>query len=59
MAKAPEATTSPAATDDPAPAEAVATVRMTRDADYPAPHHADVHPAEVANFAIGGWVVAG
>ena len=32
-------------------------VRMVRDADaYPAPHSADVHPDEVENFAVGGWV---
>lgn len=32
-------------------------VRMSRDADiYPAPHTADVHPAEVENYAAGGWV---
>lgn len=31
-------------------------VKMTRSAeDYPAPHTADVHPDEVANFKVGGW----
>lgn len=35
------------------------TVRMVRDAEaYPAPHTADVHPAEVENYAVGGWVVS-
>lgn len=37
-----------------------ALVHMTRDANaYPAPHTAEVHPAEVDNFAAGGWQVAG
>lgn len=41
-----------------APAEPV-TVKMTRDPKtYPAPHTADVHPDEVGNFALGGWVKA-
>lgn len=32
------------------------TVRMVRDAElFPAPHCADVHPAEVENFKAGGW----
>lgn len=36
-----------------------ALVHMTRDANaYPAPHTAEVHPAEVDNFAAGGWQVA-
>lgn len=36
-----------------------ALVRMTRDANaYPAPHTADVHPAEVDNYAAGGWQIA-
>lgn len=35
------------------------TVRMVRDAEkYPVPHEADVHPAEVENYASGGWVKA-
>lgn len=35
-------------------------VKMTRDpARYPAPHAADVHPAEVDNYAAGGWVKHG
>lgn len=35
-------------------------VRMTRDAAlYPAPHEADVHPAEVEQFMAGGWVKNG
>lgn len=34
-------------------------VHMTRDASaYPAPHNAEVHPAEVDNYAAGGWQVA-
>lgn len=42
-----------------AAAPAVQLVNMTRDANaYPAPHTADVHPAEVDNFAAGGWQVA-
>lgn len=36
-----------------------ALVRMTRDVNaYPAPHTADVHPAEVDNYAAGGWQLA-
>lgn len=36
-----------------------ALVHMTRDASaYPAPHTAEVHPAEVDNYAAGGWQVA-
>ena len=36
-----------------------ALVHMTRDASaHPAPHTADVHPAEVGNFAAGGWQLA-
>ncbi len=35
------------------------TVAMCRDAaQFPPPHRADVHPAEVANYAAGGWRVA-
>lgn len=31
-------------------------VRMVRDAEqFPEPHRADVHPAEVENFKAGGW----
>lgn len=31
-------------------------VKMVRDAEqYPAPHEAEVHPAEVDNYAAGGW----
>ena len=34
-------------------------VLMVRDPEqYPAPHTAEVHPAEVENYAVGGWVVA-
>ena len=34
-------------------------VHMTRDASaHPAPHTAEVHPEEVANFAAGGWQLA-
>lgn len=33
------------------------TVRMSRDQEqFPAPHSADVHPDEVANFQASGWV---
>jgi len=36
-----------------------ALVRMVRDASvHPAPHTADVHPDEVANYALGGWAKA-
>lgn len=46
------------ASDDQAPA-ARALVRMVRRADqYPAPHAADVHPAEIENYKAGGWTVA-
>lgn len=38
--------------------ESVALVRMTRGDEHPAPHEADVHPDEVANYATGGWTVA-
>jgi len=32
------------------------TIKMTRDAsEYAAPHTADVHPDEVANYAAAGW----
>ena len=31
-------------------------VRMVRNAEqFPEPHRADVHPAEVDNFKAGGW----
>lgn len=34
-------------------------VHMTRDATaFSAPHTAEVHPAEVGNYAAGGWQVA-
>lgn len=37
----------------------MATVHMIRDPEqFPAPHSADVHPDEVANYAAGGWVRA-
>lgn len=33
-------------------------VQMVRDEDkYPAPHTAQVHPEEVLNYQLGGWVV--
>lgn len=37
------------------------TIKMERDPEaYPAPHSADVHPEEVENFRLGGFVpVAG
>lgn len=35
---------------------AIEFVQMVRDpATYPAPHTATVHPAEVQNYALGGW----
>lgn len=35
------------------------TVKMTRDeSQFPAPHEADVHPDEVANYSAAGWVEA-
>jgi len=38
---------------------AQATVAMVRDPQqYPAPHRADVHPSEVANYVTGGWTFA-
>lgn len=41
------------------PAPVVATVPMVRDAEhYPPPHTADVHPDEVENWSIEGWVKA-
>lgn len=42
----------------PAPTE-VRTVRMVRHPDTnPPPYSADVHPAEVANYAKHGWRLA-
>ena len=41
-------------TDNPASS----TVAMTRDdSRHPAPHTADVHPDEVANWQAAGWSV--
>lgn len=37
--------------------EKVVLVRMTRDAQPGQPDTADVHPAEVANYQKGGWIV--
>lgn len=31
------------------------TVRMVRPPDHAPPHTADVHPAEVENYRLGGW----
>ena len=46
-------------TDKAAPARSASLVRMVRDSEqFPAPHEADVHPDEVANFAADGWVEA-
>ena len=40
-------------------AVAPGAVAMVRDPQqYPSPHKADVHPAEVANYAAGGWTFA-
>lgn len=34
------------------------TVAMVRNPEeYPAPHSADVHPDEVQNYRVNGWVV--
>lgn len=50
-----DAAASSQAESAPAAAE-VALVRMVRSPDEcPAPHTADVHPAEVANYAAHGW----
>ena len=47
----PEATPEPEAT--------VETIAMVRDPNfYDAPHSADVHPDEVENYHVGGWVLA-
>lgn len=36
----------------------IAFVQMVRDEEqYPAPHTAQVHPDEVNNYQLGGWVV--
>ncbi|MDF7658323.1 hypothetical protein PUG81_05025 [Erwiniaceae bacterium L1_54_6] len=36
----------------------VKLVDMVRDEkNYPAPHTATVHPEEVVNYQLGGWVV--
>lgn len=34
------------------------TIKMVRPDSYPAPHRCDVHPAEVENYRVGGWVPA-
>lgn len=40
------------------PAEQEGTVKMVRSPEqFPPPHEIDVHPAEVENYAAGGWVV--
>lgn len=37
----------------------MSTIKMVRDAEqYPAPHAADVHPEEVENYRLGGFVPA-
>lgn len=36
----------------------VKLVKMVRGEEFPAPHAADVHPDEVNNYALGGWVRA-
>lgn len=33
-------------------------VAMKRGEEWPEPHIADVHPDEVENYAVGGWVKA-
>lgn len=53
MAKKPDGTDDGVADD----AAVIAYVNMERDpAVYPAPHTAQVHPAEVQNYYSGGWV---
>lgn len=37
------------------PKAAPKLVKMKRDESGPAPHSADVHPAEVENYAAAGW----
>lgn len=50
MAKKTTTKKAPAAKSEPS------IVKMVRDAEqFPAPHTADVHPAEVENFKAGGW----
>jgi hypothetical protein len=45
-----------AKTEQPKPKAEAKTVKMKRDPDaFPAPHVADVHPAEVENYRAGGW----
>lgn len=40
-------------------AQKIAFVKMIRNNEaYPAPHTANVHPDEVVNYQLGGWVVA-
>ncbi len=41
-----------------AEATRVNLVKMVRGPEFPAPHEADVHPEEVANYAVGGWTAA-
>lgn len=37
--------------------ESIQLVAMVRDPEsYPAPHEAQVHPDEVKNYYLGGWV---
>lgn len=57
--KEPKPGPTPAAADDEQP-KVPALVKMVRDAEmYPAgPFEADVHPDEVANYSLGGWVRA-
>ena len=43
---------------DQAPPEATALIEMVRcEKEYPAPWSADVHPAEVDNYRLGGWEI--
>ena len=59
MAAEPVAETAEPAGQTPGSQLDFGTVAMTRDAaQFPPPHRADVHPAEVANYAAGGWRVA-
>lgn len=34
----------------------IVLVKMVRDLTYPEPRTADVHPLEVENYKMGGWV---
>jgi len=46
------------ATPKPDAPKKAALVKMVRGPEGPAPHSADVHPAEVDNYAAAGWTKA-